>query len=419
MVVETRSRLHDLVREDAAHRSLYLDPDVFSMEMRRIFETTWVYVGHESEIPNPGDFKTDRIGTRPIIVSRHTDGQIYVLLNSCSHRGSTVCELPSGNTKSFRCPYHSWTYKTNGDLALLPSRDRFGADFDLADYGLTRVARVASYRGFMFASLAEDGPDLDEHLGRAKHYIDIFVDRSPMGCVQVTKPLKYEYQGNWKLQMENMSDGYHAQYVHASAFGTSVEPPPDGRSGPEREHLERSFAAGHGIMGWWTPEIISNKQANPEYFSALVARIGEERAEKLAHMNLHLMVYPNLILHTNYCHIRVVRPMTVDHTEINTYPCKLEGAGDKLNEKLINATAVHVSPAGRVQVDDLEVFGRVTAGMRANPLDWVRFKMRGSDEHVNEYGEIESRCTSELVPRGYYREWLKLMSREPREPEIR
>ena len=163
-------------------------------------------------------------------MSRHTDGQIYVLLNSCSHRGSTVCELPSGNTKSFRCPYHSWTYRTNGDLALLPSRDRFGADFDLADYGLTRVARVASYRGFMFASLAEDGPDLDEHLGRAKHYIDIFADRSPMGCVQVTKPLKYEYQGNWKLQMENMSDGYHAQYVHASAFGTSVEPPPNGKS---------------------------------------------------------------------------------------------------------------------------------------------------------------------------------------------
>ena len=95
--------------------------------------------------------------------------------------------------------------------------------------------------------------------------------------------------------------------------------------------------------------------------------MGEEHAEKLAHMNLHLMVYPNLILHTNYCHIRVVRPMAVDHTEINTYPCKLEGAGDKLNEKLINATAVHVSPAGRVQVDDLEVFGRVTAGMRANP----------------------------------------------------
>jgi phenylpropionate dioxygenase-like ring-hydroxylating dioxygenase large terminal subunit len=276
------------------------------------------------------------------------------------------------------------------------------------------VPRVGSYRGFLFVTLNPNVPDLDQHLGRAKHYIDIFCDRSPTGAIEVTKPLKYEYAGNWKLQMENMSDGYHAQFVHASAFGTRYEPNPDDDTAdrPQRGRVERSFGPGHGVMGWWTPDIIANKQANPKYFAALVERLGEERAEELAHLNIHLMVWPNLILHTNYAHIRVVRPLAVDHTEINTYPCRFVGAPDDLNAALVKATALHVSPAGRVQIDDLEVFGRVTGGLRSEGIDWVLFKMRGPDEHLNEYGELESNCLGEMIPRGYYREWLRLMTQE-------
>jgi len=221
MAIATRPRVEDpiveqLVKEDAAHRSLYTDPAIYALEMQRIFWRTWVYVAHESEVPNPGDYKTTDIAGRRIIISRHSDGHVHVLFNSCMHRGTVVCEHPSGHTSHFRCPYHSWTYRTNGELALIPSQQAFGPDFDLSDYGLRHVPRAASYRGFLFVSLNPDVPDLDEHLGRAKHYIDIFVDRSPAGAIEVTKPLKYEYHGNWKLQMENMSDGYHAQFVHAS-----------------------------------------------------------------------------------------------------------------------------------------------------------------------------------------------------------
>src|SRR5438093_5846783 len=113
MEVETRvgaqSRFDALVKEDAVHRTLYTDPDIFIEEMRRIFGRTWVFVAHESEVPNPGDFKTDTMAGQPIIVSRHTDGRVYVLFNRCMHRGATVCELPSGNSSHFRCPYHAWT----------------------------------------------------------------------------------------------------------------------------------------------------------------------------------------------------------------------------------------------------------------------------------------------------------------------
>ncbi len=425
MAVQARSRFDAFVKEDAAHRRLYTDPEIFAEEMRRIFGRTWVFVGHESEIPNPGDFKTFDIAGQPIIVSRHTDGQVHVVFNRCMHRGAVVCEFQSGNTSHFRCPYHAWVYQTNGALALVPNRELFGSDFDVADYGLIPLPRVDSYGGFIFASLSPTGISLDEHLGRAKHYIDVFLHRSPLGKVQATKPLKYEFRGNWKFQMENMSDNYHAVYVHASALAATrtAAPAPNGSVngfvqsiGPnekDEKRIERSFGHGHGMLDYQGSRfILSQPERHPTYFEALAESRGEERARVLAETDIHVMVYPNLILHTNYNHYRVVRPLAVNHTEINTYPCKLVGAPDDLNTALINASAVHVSPAGRIQVDDLEVFGRVQQGLSVEAAEWVLFKMHGLDEHVNEDGELECRFLSEMIPRGYYREWSRLMAEE-------
>lgn len=190
MAIATRSPYETLVKEDMVHRRLYTDPTIFAEEMRRIYGRAWVFIGHESEIPNPGDFKTDEIAGQPVIMVRHTDGQIRVLFNRCLHRGAVVCELATGNTPQFRCPYHAWTYKTNGELALVPNRELFGPDFDLAQWGLIPVPRVDSYGGFVFVSLSPNGISLSEHLGRAMHYIDVFLARSPTGRIQSVKPLK-------------------------------------------------------------------------------------------------------------------------------------------------------------------------------------------------------------------------------------
>jgi len=417
--IVTRTELHPLVKEDAVHRRLFTDPSIYAEEMRRVFGRTWVFIGHESEIPNPGDFKTGEIAGQPIIMARHSDGEIHVLFNRCMHRGAMVCEHASGNASHFRCPYHAWTYKTNGELALVPNRELFGADFDLAEWGLVHVPRVDSYGGFVFASLSPTGTGLVEHLGRATHYIDVFLERSPVGRVQAAKPLKYEYRGNWKFQMDNMSDNYHAIYVHASAFAPRAEM---GQNAPSNVYgltptdrqlrqIERSFGHGCGVLDYQGNRlIVSDAETYPSYLAALTEARGAQHARELAGTDIHLMVYPNLILHTNYCHYRVIKPIAVDHTEINTYPCRLVGAPDELNEALIAATSVHVSPAGRVQVDDLEAFARVQKGLAVEAAEWVLFKMRGVDEHVNEHGELECRFLSEMIPRGYYREWARLMS---------
>ena len=162
--------IRSLVHRDHVHRSLYLDPDVFDLEMARIFGRTWVYVGHDSLVPNAGDYVTVRIGNQPLVMSRHSDGEVYVIFNSCGHRGAIVCNENKGNASVFRCCYHGWTFKTNGDLEAIAMRRGYGKSFDANDpaLGMRRVPRVAKYRGFVFASLAEQGPVWRITLARPK-----------------------------------------------------------------------------------------------------------------------------------------------------------------------------------------------------------------------------------------------------------
>src|SRR5205823_1230154 len=155
------------------------DQDVFESEMRLIFGGTWVYVGHESEIAEAGDYKTTTIGLQPVIVSRGDDGEVRVLMNRCRHRGTTVCQEPRGNARFFRCAYHGWTYGNDGRLTGQPFPGGYPKDFPRERFGLLRAPRVATYRGFIWASLISDGPSLEEHLGPVTSFLDEFCDVSP------------------------------------------------------------------------------------------------------------------------------------------------------------------------------------------------------------------------------------------------
>ena len=149
------AEIASLVHPDRVHRSIYTDPAIFALEMKNIFGRAWIYVGHDSLVPRPGDYLAARIGNEPVLMTRHSDGKVYVVYNRCSHRGATVCNDERGNVKLFRCPYHGWTFDTNGDLDAVSMRRGYGPDFNLNDpaLGMGRVPRVAVYRGFVFASL--------------------------------------------------------------------------------------------------------------------------------------------------------------------------------------------------------------------------------------------------------------------------
>lgn len=420
-ILYTMSSVIDLVRDDRVHRRVYTDPAIFDEEMRRVFGGTWVFAGHESEIPEPGDYKTDTLGRRPIVMIRGADGRVRVFFNVCRHRASKVCYENYGNGSRFRCMYHGWTYDTTGRLIGVPLRDRFD-DLDVEELGLVAPARVDSYHGFVFVSLRDDVPPLPEHLGRATNYLDLMCDRAPGGAIETLRPIKCEFRGNWKLSLENYSDNYHPSVLHQSALETGVKMlgAKYGDRGITLKnatglYVERAFGAGHGVQDFADSRgaMWMNAYANPLYLDALAEKHGTARAKELAELDMHVVIYPNLLIHMRMNNYRVVKPLAVDSSEVWTYPCKLAGAPDDVNETLAVNTSHHVSSMGEIQVDDLQSFAWIQEGLQAEAMEWILLKLHGEDEHVNEHGELEWRGSSEEIIRRQYREWARLMSGLP------
>ena len=140
-----------LVRPESVHASVYVDPEIFELELERIFARTWNYIGHTSQIPNPGDFLTTTVAHQEVILIRQDDSSVSVLRNQCAHRGAVVIKEKSGNAKLLRCCYHGWTYRKNGELHSVPVEQDFACAGD-PTFAMKSLV-TEEYRGFIFASL--------------------------------------------------------------------------------------------------------------------------------------------------------------------------------------------------------------------------------------------------------------------------
>ncbi len=179
----------ELVQEDRVHRLIYTDPAIFAAEMTNIFGAVWVYLAHESQIPQHDDYVTTRLGLRPVIVLRDSQGKLRALFNRCAHRGTTLCRKDRGSARIFTCPYHGWSYLNTGKLRAVPWPDGYACDFKQAKFNVAQAPRVESYRGFIFATLNPDAPPLLDYLGAIRGPIDEWLDRHPGGRIAVVHAL--------------------------------------------------------------------------------------------------------------------------------------------------------------------------------------------------------------------------------------
>ncbi len=428
----------ELVRPDAVHRAVYTDAAVFAAEQERIFRRVWLYVGHESEVPDPGDFILTRLALDEVLLVRQADRSLALLHNRCAHRGARIAVTRRGNARGFHCAYHAWSYALDGALSGVPHEGSYPTGFAgrRAVLGLTRVPRVASYRGFVFASHAVSGPDLPEFLGGLAGAIDNLVDRSPAGTVTAAGGrLQMAYRGNWKMFLENAVDLVHPGFVHASSVAAARRekdiadsPGPAGQTaqmllsnGLSLEQWDgvplRAFPGGHVYMGGFYREgVIASERDDPvfqRYRALLVARHGEAGAAAILGVDrFNNIIWPGMTLNSRFQVIRVLQPLAADHTLVTSQLFRLDGAPGEMFELSLRFLNTASSPASLVASDDLEIFERCQQGLNDPANDWIDVSRGLLRDRLEADGSRSAPGITELAMRAQLRAWRACMTDE-------
>ena len=195
-------------------REIFVSPDLYREELEKLFTRAWLFVGHESLIPNPGDFFVSRMGEESVIICRDAQSAVHVFLNSCRHRGMKVCRYEQGNTSLFVCPYHSWSYTTDGKLQGVPLyRALYDGTLNRDEWSLIEVPKLALYQWHRMGVMGPGSAGLPEtYLGDAAEHLDQVVDcrDGRPGGAEVIGVHKWVFPSNWKFAAENfLGDSYH------------------------------------------------------------------------------------------------------------------------------------------------------------------------------------------------------------------
>jgi phenylpropionate dioxygenase-like ring-hydroxylating dioxygenase large terminal subunit len=372
------------------------------------------------------------MGRTPVVLSRHQDGAIHVLRNRCGHKGAAVVGQRCGTAKYFQCMYHGWMYETNGALHAVPQRKGYDdtcLDLASADYGMTPVPRVASCRGFVFASLSPEGPDLETFLGPTRHSLDNVSDRAPSGELEVKGgSFRVLLRCNWKMMLENLNDLMHPMVAHISSTEAAEQLEaslPEGVKPPPEVPLLTSNGwpydfwnglrvlccdHGHSLMG----AINTPRDTDPVftgYVRSLEKSYGAERTEQiLSYPSVFTLIYPSLSLHTAYQQLRVIHPVSVDRTIVDIWTLGLKGAPEEMYQRTrVYANLVN-SPSSIGNCDDVEAFMRIHRGLDGDPREWVSQHRSFGRDQPTEDGLLACPGTSEAPVRNQFRAWVDYMS---------
>lgn len=416
------------VERGVINRRIFADQDIYQAELERIFARCWLYLAHESQIPEPNDYVLVNMAQESVIVTRGRDGKIRALLNSCRHRGNKVCRADAGKANAFTCPYHGWSYDNTGRLIGLPgSKEYYHDRLDQSQWGLAEVAQVDSYNGLIFGTFDPEAPSLGEYLGDMRWGLDILLGQGDL--VAVPGLARWTMDVNWKFASDNaVGDMYHAFFTHRSATlaghgGPSGSVPGGGALTPRQEPGFTLVAAyGHGLNASYIKEgqfdfdsPLTAWRKNPE----TLQKLGPRRAKvKRSNMN----VFPNLFVNSGSRELMLRNPLGPSKIEIWKTVLVDRNAAPEVRRAQIRGSNRHFGPAGMYEQDDGENWDQSTAaaqGLIAQRYD-LNYAM-AVGEGVVERGDdppvIES-LTNEHAQRWMYRCWAEFMDAESW-PELR
>jgi len=424
-------RLSDLVENDRVHRDVYLSEQVFALERERLFANTWSYLGHASQVPEPGDFFAQEIAGRPLVMVRQPDRSIRVLYNRCAHKGTQLVTDERGNVGNyFRCPYHAWTYKLDGAPMGMPLKAGYeGTRLGECEsgQGMAAVRHVAIHRDFVFVKLSAGGLGFADYFGEALRSIDNLVDRSPVGKLEIAGGvLRNVIRCNWKMYLENINDTVHPMSTHQSAIDAATalwkghaadEPKPMAMEqilpfGSGYDFYDRMGGRvqpnGHSVLGT-NFSIHSGYAQPPGYAEALCAAHGAERAaEVLDRSPQNAILFPSLAVKGSPQSIRVLRPLAADRTLVEAWSLRVVGAPPLLFERTLAYNRLVFSPMSVVAHDDVHLFESIQRGLAADGNEWVSLH-RDFDPAELEGGARDTNGTNELLMRNQFRAWARFM----------
>ena len=412
-------RAADLVLEDRVHKDLYSDPEIFEEELDKVFNNTWVWVAHESEVSGKNNYKTAKIGRQPVIVVRERKGGINVLLNRCRHRGATVCEGNAGKTKAFTCPYHGWGYGLDGSLRALPKPEEYENLMDKSEFGLVKL-RHESYQGMIFATLSDDIEPLEDFLGGTKKWIDLFMKQGAGYPLTTLGEQRFRFPGNWKIQLENTTDAYHFPIVHKSFLSSMDETSAEIFDFLDGDGFVEDLGNGHSVMVM-IPELVDLEEnlddPIPERFEDLAKELAaeghsDEEVRRLVRAvggsGFNLNLFPNISFSMAF--FRNLVPISAQETEIHHIAIGGEGAPDAYNQKRMRLHEHFQGPMGFGTPDDGEAWERVQRGSMAGDDGWIMVNRGMSRMKTSADGNPQGAVCSETGMRAAYQQYKKQMA---------
>jgi phenylpropionate dioxygenase-like ring-hydroxylating dioxygenase large terminal subunit len=422
--------------EGLISRKIFLSEEVYRLELERVFAKCWLFLGHESQIGEPGDYITNYMGEDPVIVGRDSQGRIHAFLNSCRHRGMKVCRTDFGNAAFFRCSYHGWTYSNAGKLIGVPfHKEAYYGELRPEQWGLLEVPRVKSYGGLIFGCWDEGAISLDEYLGDVRWYLDIFLER-PLGGLEVIPGRQtYVIAANWKIPADNAGgDNYHVPYSHGSLaqLGLPRHNPVGYQSAATVPVYTVAFDHGHALAGGvategqrYRADLSLAEPMGPEvveYVKQCQRRLEDRLTPNQAAVYALPTgnIFPNFTF-TNFSALRPIglylwHPKGAQKMEPWQW-CAVDRKAPQSVKDLVRIEFSRgQSPAGLVGQDDTENFEQVTEATRGVMGQQLDFNYQMGCGHE---GDIEvAGCPGRFGPyysehcqRNFYGYWAKLMNR--------
>ena len=420
------------VEQGTAARAIFTDQNIWQLEQQRIFSKTWLFLGHETEIPLPGDHVTRQLSNDPVLVVRGEGGQIRAFHNSCAHRGVKLCRTDAGNSKNFTCPYHGWVYGLDGQLQATAYPAEVAAKLGESDNRLIEMAQVDSYAGLIFGTWDAAAASLETFLGDSRFYIDLFANRTQGGMEVLSPPQRWVFKANWKLGALNFAaDGPHAASVHGPITYLTLQVPPE----LILQQLINSPAVvignGHNCIFLDYPEQAPDYAGlSPDLVPHYQQKLNSAQQQLLARGLTKVMTnFPNTSWVESsvtfddktppipFCNLRTWQPLSAQSTEVWNWLLVEKEAADAFKQKSYEIGIRTFAAGGTFDQDDAEAWAAINLGCRGEIGSQYEVDFRATkyyrDKPMTDFvgpGVAYPSTFSEMSEFALLVHWQKLMS---------